>query len=583
MRDSQPTSLEEITIQGVPASPGRVAGKAIVQINEGPDINTSHISDEETAEQIKRFRKASRTLRRRWTRLKKEEKLQASKDILAVQIAVISDPELLKEVQEFIKEDHYSVQGAVKEAFSKYINLLSTAASERMQSRMVDLADIRDSLIKAIEGQKEPSQKNGGDIVVAEELSPREVVELSRSDIKGLVTEKGGDTSHAAIIARSMGIPMVVGVQGITGYIDTDGNTRIFIDGASGLVTINPAEKTYGQLDEHEDSQAPSSSDSEKICRSPSVTSDGRRFTIRANVELADELDRYNHYCADGIGLLRTESIFPTKQEEHSLQRQINFYEQFLQKTNEQVVTIRLFDRSSEQFEENLGKDDALLGWRGIRMLLNERTILKDQLMAILTVAGRHPGRVKMLIPMVSCLKEINKIENEILRCQKQLAARSKPVDENIPLGMMIEIPSAAIQTSLFAEKIDFFSVGTNDLTQYLLAVNRGNAFLSDWYDQRHPAVWKIINDVLEGAGQKDKKVEICGELAGYPAAAASLIGMGVSALSISPVGIPQVKSLLTHRSYKEMKSLAKKVLHCEELQEIKALFNNWKRTDTHE
>jgi phosphotransferase system enzyme I (PtsI) len=365
-----------------------------------------------------------------------------------------------------------------------------------------------------------------------------------------------------------------MGVKGAAKNIN--GDTTIFVDGEEGIVRINPSDERYDQVKGNgQAASAPEQRD--EICSRPSFTSDGHPFAIRANVEIPNDLHRLDQCHAEGIGLLRTETIFPEQSTSGSVQEQIVFYEAFLQETGDDPVTIRLFDAGGDKVQQlEIAEDNPFLGWRGIRLLLDERDILRDQLKAVLTVAGRYPGRVKLLIPMVSAVWEVEELQYEIEACRQKMTDEGQPVDEAMPLGIMVEIPAVALQASHFAPKVDFFSIGTNDLTQYILAVDRGNAFISGLYDQRHPAVWKMIHYLFSAAQSAHTDVEICGELASDPAAAACLIGMGASGVSMTLVNIPSVKKILTEHSYKEMKKLAEDVLLCEDLEDVETLFNNF-------
>jgi phosphotransferase system enzyme I (PtsI) len=562
----------ETILQGVPASPGVAIGRAYTPDNATPLVEAAPITEEMIPDHIERFEAAQQELTRQWELLREKEAQEEARDILSAQMEIIADPELSEQILFYIKEKYKTAQQAIKQAFSAYIHLFSKMDGEPIKSRMVDLTDICNRMIEAAGDGEASHVEMKGDILVTDAISPREVIQLSHQNVKALVAEKGGQTSHAAIIARSMGIPAVMGVKGAAQHIN--GNTTLFVDGKEGIVRINPSDEWYDQA--IEDGQAAQALEQrDEICSRPSFTTDGHPFAIRVNVEVPDELHRLEPFHAEGIGLLRTETLFPDQSTTDSVQQQIDFYEAFLQKTDEDPVTIRLFDAGGDKVQQlEMAEDNPFLGWRGIRLLLDERGILRDQLKAVLTAAGRYPGRVKLLIPMVSAVWEVEEVRHEIEACREELAAEGQPVDEAMPLGIMVETPAAALQASHFARKVDFFSIGTNDLTQYLLAVDRGNAFISDRYDQRHPAVWKVIHQLFAAAQSTHTDVEICGELASDPAAAACLTGMGASGLSMTPVNIPPVKKLLTEHSYKRMKKLAEDVLLCAELQDVERLFD---------
>lgn len=573
---------KEIIIHGVPASPGIAMGKAYVHQRNVPEIETSRIEDDHVEDQIMVFRSARKNLQNQWKQLREKETDKQSKAILDAQITIISDPDLKTRVEKLIEDELHGAQYAIDKAFENYIEKLSKAGNTMMTDRLVDLYDIRNRLLEAAGPKAIPSFFKNGDILIAEEISPREVIQLSHQNIKGFVMERGGNTSHAAIIARSVGIPAVVGAKGIIDMIKNQ--AIVCLDGEQGLVSINPSKHTRKHVERLRNDQMSTIEEQLDICEQPSKTADDKSFIIRANVEFPEELKNVEQFNAEGIGLLRTESVYLNQEQFGHAENQASIYEKMLTHTQNFPVVIRLFDVGGDKFRgTKISESNPFLGWRGIRMLLDERTILREQLKAILTTAGKYPGRVKLLVPMVSTLEEIKEVKKEVKKCHQELANANIAVDENIVLGMMVEIPSVAIQANHFAPEVDFFSIGTNDLTQYLLAVDRGNALISKLYNQAHPAMWKLINHIIKIAHKNNIEVDVCGELAANPVAAACLIGAGVSSLSMSPVWIPHVKQLLIKRSKADMEELAEQVQLCVDGQEVETLFNNWKDTVTND
>lgn len=576
MGDDQDAAQNEIIIQGLPASPGVAVGKAFVYKKEKPQIFSQTIDEESVPGQLALFKRVQEDLKTEWQHLRQQEQDQTSKAVLDAQIAIIIDPQLTSEIRALIEEKHYGVQHAIQQAFKNYIDKFSATGNSVLHNRKMDLTDIRDRLVKAVTQSSAPLPPSDGDIVVSAEISPREVIQFSHRHIKGLVMEQGGNTSHAVIIARSVGIPAVVGAKGVIEKMQPA--TELCIDGKQGLVSINPTAHTRERAKQLRGSAMLTHQEQQRIVERPSQTTDGKSFTLRANVEFAEELENVQKYDARGVGLLRTESQYLDQQQMGSTQKQVGFYRQVLTQTGDDPVTIRLFDVGGDKFQQNNhAESNPFLGWRGIRMLLDEREMLRDQLKAILTVAGEHPGRVRLLVPMVSTLDEIAALKVEIARCLQEVIDDGNPVDNMMMLGIMVEIPSVALQTKHFADEVDFLSIGTNDLTQYLLAVDRGNPLISSLYDQRHPAVWKVIDHVASVAREHHVEVDVCGELASYPVAAACLVGMGVTTLSMTPVNIPMVKNMLTKKSHKQMEKLAEQVLLCEQSADVKSLFKNWK------
>ena len=576
MSTSRASQKDEILIQGVPASPGVAMGQAFVYTKKSPEVETDRIGEHLVSDEITAFHSARAKLQSEWKKLLEKEEDSQSKAIISAQIEIIGDPDLASLIEGFIQDKQHRAQHAIMKAFKQYIDRLADTGNAVLADRLIDLSDIRDQLVEAMGSEQPAMALKNGDILVAAEISPREVIQLSHQDIQGFVMEQGGNTSHAAIIARSVGIPAVVGAKGIMKKIEDD--ATICLDGQLGLVSIHPSVHTRERVKERRARETHTLEEQLEICGKPSVTKDGKAFVLRANVEFVEELDNVRQFSAEGVGLLRTESVYLNHEQFGSTKKQATFYDKVLTRTDKAPVVIRLFDVGGDKFQDvKVTENNPFLGWRGIRMLLDERDVLREQLRAVLITSGRHPGRVKLLVPMVGNLKEILALKQEIKNCRKKLVEEGIEVDDDIALGIMVEIPSVAIQAEHFADEVDFFSIGTNDLTQYILAVDRGNALISKLYNQAHPAMWNLINYITDVAEENNIPVDVCGELAAQPAAAACLLGLGVSSLSMSPVNIPSVKQLLLDCTQYDLQRLATDVLACKDVDEIDTVFSNWK------
>lgn len=569
---------EQHVIHGIAASPGIAIAKGIVYRKDKPVISSETIDSEKVPEHVRRFENAKEIIEKELNRMRNKEIDSTTLEIIEAQIEMVNDPEVHKQVVNRIKKNNHAVDFAIQQVFEAYLDMMEQSSNEATRERMVDVEDIRDRLIQVANNYSVDYKIEPGSIIVAEDLSPREVIKFADLDIKGIVMERGGKLSHASIIAHSMGIPCIVGGKRASKLIES-GN-RLIIDGRDGLVIIEPDKQTSG---EYRNKLADLEKEKEKekeILARESATADGNPFTLRANIEFIEELANVEHYRAEGIGLLRTESIYLAKEQFEDFQKQEFFYSKILKETGDKSVTIRLFDAGGDKFF-SLGsrEKNPFLGWRGIRMLLDERDLLRNQLRAILTVAGRFPGRVNILVPMISSVEEIIAVNNEIASMQSELADEGVAVDEQVKTGIMVEVPSVAVQAQNYAPYVDFFSIGTNDLTQYTLAVDRGNELISDLFQQIHPAVWKLIQIITEVAEKEDIEISVCGEMASYPEAAACLVGMGINDLSMSPASIPGVKSLLTEHSLKEMKELSVSVLNADTVAEVEEILLNWSKS----
>ncbi|MGK7371053.1 MAG: phosphoenolpyruvate--protein phosphotransferase [Candidatus Halalkalibacterium sp. M3_1C_030] len=565
----------ELELKGAPASAGSVIGKAIIYKKKEFDIQSSTITKEEVLDHINEFKKARIQMESELQSLQEDSNSDEASDIIDAQIEMVNDPELADNIEKLIKEDLYSAEFAVQRAFDDYIRLMNNSDSPQIRERSIDVSDIRDRLLEYINKENESPGIESGCIVVTNDLSPREVINLTKYQISGIIMDRGGVTSHAAIIARSLGIPAIVGAKNATDSIDKE--QKVAMNGDSGKIFVNPSSVTLRRFKETiKENRAREEKLSEVLDKS-SETLDGHEFILRANIEFPEELEQVRAVKAAGVGLLRSESLYMGKENFEDLAKQKDFYSSIMEGTGSDPVIIRLFDAGGDKIlDEKQKEQNPFLGWRGIRLLLDNRKLLREQLEAILTVAGSYPGRVKILVPMITIVEELGKLNEEIKSVQQKLKSEGVNIDEDVPVGIMVEVPSVALKIDKFSEMVDFLSIGTNDLTQYVLAVDRGNELIADIYDQRHPAVWELINMIAKSATAHYKQITVCGELASDPISAACMLGMGINDLSMAPSKIAGVKSLLVAKSHEEMKTLAEEVLDCSTTAEVNNLFKSW-------
>lgn len=566
---------KEFTVRGVPASGGIAIGKGHIYKKPEPVISEEKIQPSNVSRHIGLFEEAKKIIETELIRLKRKEVDDTTIDIIDAQIEMVHDPELEERVKKLIEEHHHAVDYAVQHVFDSYLEMLDKTENQAVRDRMVDVEDIRDRLIQITNNHSVELDIQPGNIVIAEDVSPREVIQFSDYNIGALVTDHGGQTSHASIIARSMGIPSVVGAKRACQLVAS--SCDVIVDGDEGVVIIDPDESLLEDYRRKMQDQKLQDEKLRQIISEPSRTKDGTPFKLRANIEFAEELANVRKFGAEGIGLLRTESIYIRKEHFEDQKKQADFYSQILKKTDPDPVTIRLFDAGGDKFFSMGSKENnPFLGWRGIRMLLDERDLLREQLRAILQVAGNYPGRIQILVPMVSVVDEVIEVKEELVNLQYKLKKEGANVDESIKLGIMVEVPSVAIMAEKLAKHVDFFSIGSNDLTQYTLAVDRGNELISELYQQVHPAVFELIHHCVQAAESAQIGIAVCGEMASYPKAAACLLGMGITDLSMSPASIPKVKTLLRDYSVQEMEELAERVLQASTVSEVNEIFNNW-------
>lgn len=566
---------KEIKLKGSAGSPGLAMGDAIFYNRKNMSVSFRKIKESEVSKHVSRFERAQKKAKSELELLLREELDDNADKLIRSQIAMIDDPDLNDRIKLKIEEDYLPADYAIQQVFDEFLDLISQRDKKNLIASTVDISDIRDRLIQIVNDQQINYEIATGRIVIAEELSPREVIELAEYDIKGIIMDHGGRTSHAAIIARAINIPAVVGVKKASKYFNQV--KQVLLNGKAGSIILNPKEKTQAEFREQLEKEQEKIENRHSICLKPSLTDDEKPFILRANIEFEEELSNVEEFCADGIGLLRTESIYLHRERFGDQEKQESFYTAILDGAGEDPVTIRLFDAGGDKFF-NLGEQEhnPFLGWRGIRMLLDEEHLLRAQLKAILKVASENPGRVRILVPMISCLEEVIQLKEIVMNEQGQLIEKGIQPDEQLQLGIMVEVPSVAIQAEKFARHVDFLSIGTNDLTQYAMAVDRGNELISHLYDQRFPAVWELINMTAQAAHKTNVGISVCGELASDPVSACCLMGMGINDLSMSPTSIPAVKSLMMQHSFDEMKQLSVDVLKCDTIKDVDELFTKW-------
>ncbi|MEP1151503.1 MAG: phosphoenolpyruvate--protein phosphotransferase [Balneola sp.] len=492
--------------------------------------------------------------------------------IIDTQKQIILDAEIENRVHKIIKEELLSCDFAIYRTFCDFIERLKESGSELFRQRIVDLENLRDRFIDAICNDEKSLKIKKGTILVTKELSPTELVSLHENGLSGLVMEKGGVTSHAALIAQSLEIPCIVSAKNATAKVH---NGKAILDGREGMLILDPDDDELAKYKAKLKKIKRTQQRLLKNISEPSVTKSGTEFSLSANIEFESELAQLEKYNAKDIGLLRTEGLLFSNKT--SFEEQTRFYESVL-KGVEGTVTFRLFDVGGDKLSAKLPSEaNPFLGWRGIRMLLDETELLETQLKALLTCAGKNKNRVKILVPMISVEEEILELKEIIDSLQKKLMVEGVEIDEEIALGAMIEVPSAALNAENLAQHLDFMSIGTNDLTQYTMAVDRGNERICSLYQQQHPAVWSLINTTAAAAKKTNTELSVCGELAGDILGACGLVGLGVTNLSMISGSIPKVKEELISHKDAEFESLAETFLAASNTKQLKEAFEDWR------
>lgn len=546
-------------LKGVAAASGISIGKAYLYEKQIEVIEDEYIDNVDDAIDVfdKALNKSKKELKKIFD-LAVDKMGEKRAGIFEAQMMILDDPILIETIKNRIKEEKRSPVFVVDAEISKYQELLALSSESYMQERSHDIEDIKNRIIRNIKKKKWKSRIENDVIVVTNSITPADTVLFSRVDVKGYVTNIGGLTSHAAIVARSLNIPAVLGIHDATAKIRNGDD--LIIDGIHGEVIVKP---NYEQLEYYKGKcKRLKQLDSElaKLVDLPAITTDGRKIILRANLDIVEELDYIIKNGAEGTGLVRTEQIFNLEDEFPDEEQQYNNYIDLAEKLYPHMVVIRVFDIGGDKvFPVDVKEPNPFLGWRGIRFLLDNESLFKTQIRALLR-ASAHKN-IKIMLPMITSIQEIRRSKIIIEQCKVELENEGKEFDKNTNLGIMIEVPSAAVMAEEFAAEVDFISIGTNDLIQYILAVDRGNEIVSSLYQEFHPAIVRTLYKIIHSGKQGEAKVSICGEMAADILATPLLVGMGLDSMSVSAAAIPHIKKIIRSTNFESAKQLAEECL----------------------
>jgi len=556
-----------IILYGIAAAPGISIAKAHLYSKQKEDVSSQTVDDvEEAIANLDVALEQSKKELRKIFSIAVDKIGEKRAAIFDAQIMILDDPILISNIKDRIRREKKVPEFIVDSEISKYTQLMNQADEAYMKERSHDIEDIKNRIIRNLKKKKWKSRIATDVIVVTTNLSPSDTVLFTRMNVKGYVTDFGGLTSHAAILARSLNIPAVLGLHDATNKIQE--NDELIIDGYKGLVIVNPDEETLNEYKTKIEKLQSYDEELYKLKDLPAKTTDGKTIKLFANLDLMEELEFITHNCARGIGLVRTEQLFNHLESFPDEEEQYITYKDLADRIYPEIVTIRAFDIGGDKvLPVDLHEPNPFLGWRGIRLLLDNPELFKTQIRAVLR-ASAHKN-IYFMIPMVTAIEEVRETKILIEQCKKELKAEKKQFDKHLPVGLMIEVPSAAAMAKDFAEESDFLSIGTNDLIQYTLAVDRGNEIVSKLYQEFHPSIVRFIHHVAKEGKKVGKPVSLCGEMAADPFAAPLLVGLGLESLSISPSIIPQIKKIIRSISYKDAKELAEKCLEMRTEKEI--------------
>lgn len=552
---------KEKTYYGIPASPGISIGKAYLYLRRRIDISEHHIPDSEIENEINSFKSSieySKKELEKVYRMSVESIGEEKSAIFQSQLEVLNDQIFIDIVINRIRREKKNAASILNDEFSKLVQRLIESGDDYLKERMVDFTDIRNRLIRNLKREKLFSKVDEEAIIFAHELTPADTILFSRRKVKGYGVDTGGVTSHTAIISRALRIPAVVGMKVISRKVSP--GDLIIIDGYEGVVIVNPTESTLAEYRKKQNLHIEYETTLSKLVDQPCVTRDCKEIELSTNIEFIDELEQLAKcgYC--GIGLYRTEHMYMARGEFPTEEEQREEYTHIANVTFPKTVTIRTFDLGGDKvFHSKIKENNPNLGWRGIRILLSEVDLFKTQLRAILRSSIRK--NIRVMFPMVSMIEEIRRARQILEEVKQELDKEGIIYDKGIKIGMMIETPAAVILSNEFAKEVDFFSVGTNDLTQYLLAVDRDNELISNMYQQLHPSVLRSLKVVVDSARKNNIPVSICGEMASIPYATPILVGLGFNELSINPVMFGEIKKIIRNIEYNKAQDLVETVL----------------------
>lgn len=535
------------SIEGVVIRSGLKIGRARMIQPQTWVITRKEISREEVDSEIKALGEAIELVTKEIDfHLQSLEGNTVDDEILRTHLLILKDPELIPQIRDTISQKLHSAPIAVQKTFSEVLGKFKDMPNEFFAERASDYKDVENRILAAITGQepRDLDDWQSDEIAVIQESTPSLVSSFARYQIGAYCSEYGSFTSHASILTRSLGITAVAGLKDLFENV-RDGDNLI-LDGFEGLVIIDPDQGTLKEYEKILKKHLEHEEVSKKIARLPTQTRDGRKIKLRCNLDLLSEIDRPALMGADGIGLYRTEFHYLGKDELPSESVQLEFYREVAEKVSPHSVTIRSFDLGGDKLSHLIpapDEENPYLGIRGIRFSLAEAGIFRTQLRAILRAS--YYGKVKLLFPMISDLKDFMSAKSYVEECKKELSSEDIPFDDGMPLGVMIEVPSAALGADELARHCDFLSIGTNDLVQYTLAADRNNSAMTDYYTTHHPSVLQLMKLTLEAGKRHSKPVSICGEMASLPQYIPLLIGMGFEELSVGPSSFLRSKEII--------------------------------------
>ncbi|MCX0501244.1 phosphoenolpyruvate-protein phosphotransferase PtsI [Erwinia billingiae] len=567
-------------ISGILASPGIAFGKALLLKEDEIVINRKKIAADQVEQEVQRFldgrTKAASQLEA--IRIKAGESLGEEKAaIFEGHIMLLEDEELEQEIIALIKDDLSSADSAAHSVIEGQAKALEELDDEYLKERAADVRDIGKRLLQNILGLHIVDLSAIADevLLVAKDLTPSETAQLNLDKVLGFITDLGGRTSHTSIMARSLEIPAIVGTGNVTTQVKND--DYLILDGVNNQIYVNPTAEKIEELEAIHAQYVGEKNDLAKLKDLPAITLDGHQVEVCANIGTVRDVAGAERNGAEGVGLYRTEFLFMDRDSLPTEEEQFQAYKAVAEAMGSQAVIVRTMDIGGDKDLPymNLPKEDnPFLGWRAIRIAMDRPEILHAQLRAILRASAF--GKLRIMFPMIISVEEVRTLKGELETLKAQLREEGKAFDETIEVGIMVETPASAAIAHHLAKEVDFFSIGTNDLTQYTLAVDRGNDLISHLYNPMTPSVLTLIKQVIDASHAEGKWTGMCGELAGDERATLLLLGMGLDEFSMSAISIPRIKKIIRNTNFEDAKALAEQAMAQPTADELMNLVNKF-------
>lgn len=567
--------------KGIAASPGIVIGKAFVLSQVDFCIKKRKIAETDIDHEIVRFEEALNATKQDLLNIRDKVHRQLGMkhaSIFEAYLLVLDDPMLVRETIERVRKENINIEYAFSQTIAKFVHVFTAMGDEYLRERGHDIQDLGRRVLRNLLGESKQSlaQLREEVIVVANDLTPSDTVQMREEKVLGFATDMGGKTSHTAIMAQSLGIPAVVGLKDITGKVQN--HDLLIIDGYEGLIFINPGRTIVDDYERRNKKYQEIRKQLYKLKDLPAVTLDGREVELVANIEIPDEVEMALKQGAKGIGLFRTEFLYLNRTDLPGEEEQTRIYRHIAKKMAPHYVVMRTLDLGGDKFAVQLGTSEEtnpFLGLRAIRFCLKYPEVFKTQLRAILRASTS--GKLKIMYPMISTVEEIRKANHILEQVKEELKREHIDFDRHLEVGVMIETPSASLTCDVIAKEVDFLSIGTNDLIQYTIAVDRGNEKVAYLYEPLHPAILRQIKHIIEAGHREGKLVGMCGEMAGEPELALILLGLGLDEFSMGSASIPEIKKMIRESTMNEAKEYVNKILELPTVEHIKKFIRQYR------